>query len=226
MYIDMHCHSVSSGDSQATVEQYVRWVATLRRKGFQIDGMVLSEHRRFDFDKDYSELAQAHSLVILKGSELDTSCGHFLVYGVTRELAGRIDFGNVGMDSLELMAVAEEGGAIAVPAHPGRFGIGLYEYIGNGLDWSGIRIVEQLSGSNRRAEQERADELVRRLGYLGTGGSDAHFVSAVGTCLTWFDGQIQTEGDLVRELRAGRFRALRLEDTKEQHGPKAESVVR
>ncbi len=213
MYIDMHCHSVSSDDSRATVEQYARWVAALRRRGFQIDGLVLTEHRKFDVDKDYSALAQEYGLVILKGSEVDTLYGHFLVYGVTPGLARRLDFSDVRMDPLELMAAAEEEGAIAVPAHPGRFGIGLYDYIKDGVDFSAVRIVEHLSGSHRRPEQERADELVRRFGYWGTGGSDAHFVSAIGTYLTRFESSIQTEADLVRELRAGRFRALRLEDT-------------
>lgn len=215
MFIDMHSHSVSSDDSRATVEQYVRWVLAQRKKGFRIDGFVLTEHRKFDFDKDYTELAQENDLVILKGSELDTRYGHFLVYGVTEALAHKIDFGNVRLDPLELMEAAQQTGAVAVPAHPGRFGIGLYEYINNGVDFSSVRIVEWLNGGNRRGEQDRADELVQKRGYMGIGGSDAHFVSAIATCLTRFEVPIRAEADLVRELNAGRFTAVRLEATKE-----------
>ena len=214
MFIDLHTHSVSSDDSRATVEQYVKWVGVLRRKGYRMDGFVLTEHRKFDSDKDYSSLAAANDVLILKGSELDTNCGHFLVYGVTEELTSRIDFGNVHMDAAELVRTAEECGAIAVPAHPGRFGIGFCEYVGKVGGFDGVQIVEQLNGSNRPGEQERADALIGERGYLGTGGSDAHVVSAIGSCMTEFDGEVRSESDLVELLRAGAFRAVRLDEAK------------
>ena len=212
MFIDLHTHSVSSDDSRATVEQYVKWVGVLRRKGYRLDGFVLTEHRKFDFDKDYSALAAENDVLVLKGSELDTNCGHFLVYGVTEELTSRIDFGNVQMDAVELVQTAEECGAIAVPAHPGRFGIGFCEYVGDVGGFEGVRVVERLNGSNRPGEQERADALIAERGYLGTGGSDAHVVSAIGSCLTQFDGEVRNESDIVELLRGGGFRAVRMED--------------
>ena len=213
MFIDLHTHSVSSDDSRAKVEQYVKWVGVLRRKGYRMDGFVLTEHRKFDFDKDYSALAAENDVLILKGSELDTNCGHILVYGVTEELARLIDFGNVHMDAEELVQAAEECGAIAVPAHPGRFGIGFCEYVGEVSEFEGVRIVEHLNGSNRPGEQERADALINERGYLGTGGSDAHVVSAIGSCMTQFGGEVKSEKDIVKLLRAGDFRAVRLEET-------------
>ena len=214
MFIDLHTHSVSSDDSRATVEQYVKWVGVLRRKGYRMDGFVLTEHRKFDLDKDYSALAKENDVLVLKGSELDTNCGHFLVYGVTEALTRRIDFGDVQMDAAELVQIAEEYGAIAIPAHPGRFGIGFCEYVDNVEGFDGVRIVEQLNGSNRPGEQERADALICERGYLGTGGSDAHVVSAIGSCLTQFEGKVRCESDLVELLRAGAFRAVRLDEAK------------
>ena len=213
MFIDLHTHSVSSDDSRATVDQYVKWVGVLRKKGNTIDGFVLTEHRKFDHDKDYSELAEAHDVLIMKGSELDTNMGHFLVYGVTKALTDAIDFGNVSMDALELVSAAEEYGAIAMPAHPGRFGIGLIEFVDNGRDFSSIRAAERLNGSNRPGEQERADDLVRLLGVPATGGSDAHLVSAIGKCMTDFENPVLNETDLVRELKSGAFTPVWLADT-------------
>ena len=212
MFIDLHTHSVSSDDSRATVEQYVKWVGVLRRKGYRMDGFVLTEHRKFDFDKDYSALAIENDVLVLKGSELDTNCGHFLVYGVTEALTSLIDFGNVQMDAAELVRSAEECGAIAIPAHPGRFGIGFCEYVGEVDGFDGVQVVERLNGSNRPGEQERADALIDQRGYLGTGGSDAHVVSAIGSCMTQFDGEVRSEADLVELLRAGAFRAVHLDD--------------
>ena len=92
MFLDLHTHSVSSDDSRATVEQYVKWVSVLRRKGHQVDGFVLTEHRQFDGEKDYTGLSADNDVIILKGSELDTNFGHFLVYGVNQGLLNDIDF--------------------------------------------------------------------------------------------------------------------------------------
>ena len=212
MFIDLHTHSVSSDDARANVDQYVKWVGVLRRKGSRIDGFVLTEHRKFDFDKSYTELGEANDVLIMKGSELDTNMGHFLVYGVTEALTDAINFGDVNMDALELVDAAEEHGAIALPAHPGRFGIGLCEFTDNGRDFGAIRAAEGLNGSNRPGEQERAEELIHQLGVPATGGSDAHLVSAIGKCMTSFENPVLSETDLVRELRSGAFAPVLLSD--------------
>ena len=149
MFLDLHTHSVASDDSRAEVEQFARWTEVIRRKGFQIDGFVLTEHRQFVVDKDYTSLAKESGLIILKGSELDTDRGHFLVYGVTEELLSRVDFSDVGLDAANLVSEADACGAIAIPAHPGRFGIGLCEYVAQGFKMDGICVVERLNGSNR-----------------------------------------------------------------------------
>ncbi len=212
-FIDMHSHSVSSDDSRATVEQYLKWVQVLRKRGYTLDAIVLTEHRKFDKDADYSSLAQEYGVLVLKGSELDTRHGHFLVYGVNEGLLKAVDFSDVTMDSLQLIREAGECGAIAVPAHPGRPGIGLCEFIGDGVRFSGIHIVEALNGGSRKGENERAVRLAQEQGYKGIGGSDAHLVSSIGSCLTLFKTSIRNEGELVEALRSGEFSPVRLEDT-------------
>ena len=213
MYLDLHTHSVSSDDSRATVKQYTNWVDVLRGRGYRIDGFVLTEHRRFDFDRDYSQLSSDKEVLILKGSELDTDRGHFLVYGVTVELTQCIDFSNVELEATELLQAAHDCGAVAVPAHPGRFGVGLWEFVEKGAGLDGIVAVERLNGGDRPGEAERAEALIEQHGLTGTGGSDAHLASALGTCMTRFETAIAHESELVRELKAGNFRAVRLEET-------------
>ena len=213
MYLDMHSHSVSSDDSRATVEQYLKWIQVLRKRGHVVDGIVLTEHRKFDYDKDYSALANQYDVVVLKGSELDTRYGHVLVYGVTEPLTKDIDFGNVAMDTRELLNAARQHGAYAVPAHPGRFGIGLTEYIQQGETFDDVHIVERLNGGSRKGENERAWELCDDKGYLGVGGSDAHLTSHICTCLARFEAKISNEADLVEALRSEQFQPVWLEDT-------------
>jgi predicted metal-dependent phosphoesterase TrpH len=215
MFVDMHCHSVSSDDSFATAEQYLKWIQVLRSRGYRIDAVVLTEHRKFDSDYDYSTLSHKYDVLVLKGSELDTRCGHFLVYGVNHRLLNAVDFSDITLDPVTLLYEANKCGAIAVPAHPGRLGIGFCEYIDSGPDFSDVEIVELFNGGSRIGENERAQELVRRRSFLGIGGSDAHFVSAIGTCLTEFPKTIRNEEELVEAIRTKKFRALWLDDTKD-----------
>ncbi len=213
MYLDLHSHSVSSDDSRATVEQYLKWIQVLRKRGNTVDGIVLTEHRKFDYDKDYSSLAGQYGVLVLKGSELDTRYGHFLVYGVTPALTNELNFADVRLDARALMQAARHHGALAIPAHPGRFGIGLVEYMGQGEEFAGVGIVERLNGGSRPGENERADTLCEERGYLGTGGSDAHLSSHIASCLTQFQAEIRREAGLVEALLSGQFRPVRLAET-------------
>jgi predicted metal-dependent phosphoesterase TrpH len=215
MYLDLHSHSVSSDDSRATVEQYLKWIQVLRKRGYTVDGIVLTEHRQFDADKDYSVLAQQYNVLVLKGSELDTRYGHFLVYGVTASLTQDIDFSDVRLDARELMQAASHHGAVALPAHPGRFGIGLTEYMEQGETFQDVRIVELINGGSRKGENERAAELCAKYGYLGIGGSDAHLTSHIGVGLTRFGDSITNEPELVEALLSGHFEPVWLEDSQQ-----------
>ena len=212
MLLDLHTHSVASDDSRATVEQYIKWANVLRKKGKSIDGFVLTEHRQFNHNIDYGNLASESGLVILKGAELDTDTGHFLVYGISEEITTKIDFSNVNMSAQKLVDCCDTYGAVAIPAHPGRAGIGFAEYLEKGVTgFETVSIVEELNGSNRPGEGEKAESLIEAKGYKGTGGSDAHIVSAIGTCMTNFENDISNEHDLVKELRNGSFKAVRLD---------------
>ena len=213
LYLDLHAHSVASDDSRATVEQYLKWVQSLRNKGFRVDGIVLTEHRKFDTASDYSALAKNYGVLVLKGSELDTRYGHFLVYGVTEALFRKVDFSDVHMDPFRLMEAAEETGAIAIPAHPGRAGIGLVEWMRQGVRFPQVRVMERLNFGNRPPEAEAAEKLAQEMGLAGIGGSDAHFVSSIGRCLTRFANGPRNEMDLAEALRAGEFGAVRLDET-------------
>ena len=103
MFLDLHTHSVASDDSRATVDQYIKWVNVLRRKGAEIDGFVLTEHRQFNHDIDYVSLSKKNGITILKGAELDTDAGHFLVYGITKSLSENIDFFDLSMSAEKLV---------------------------------------------------------------------------------------------------------------------------
>lgn len=213
MIIDMHVHSDVSDDGMATAESYLKWITRLRRH-YRFDGVIFTEHRSFQPAKTYEKLAQAYDIFIGTGTEAETDCGHFLLYGVTDQLRQRFDFSNVHLKAEELIKETVATGGIAIPSHPGRKVIGFCDYVDNGQDFSGIKVIEHLNGGNKPEENQRAEELMRRKNYFGTGGSDAHFVSAIGSYMTEFQQPIRRMEDLIEALYSGRFRAIALQEAK------------
>ena len=211
MLLDLHTHSTASDDSRASIEQYVKWINILRKKGNHIDGFVVTDHRQFNHDVNYDSISSENGITILKGAELDTDTGHFLVYGINEKISSIINFADVTMSAQKLVDVCDTYGAIAFPAHPGRAGIGFAHYLDNGVKgFETVKTAERLNGSNRPGEGEKAEELLQSKGFTGPGGSDAHIVSAIGTCMTEFEENISNEIELVAALRSGSFKAVRM----------------
>ena len=213
--LDLHSHSTdASDDAGGTVEGYLKWIVARRKKGFQIDGIVLTEHRSFDPTVDYSDIAAQYGVTVLRGAELETDVGHVLVYGVDERLAQEFDFASVSLPYADLFRAAKEFGGFAVGAHAGRPRIGLAEHVTDrGVSLDFVEAIEQLNGGSNAAENDRATDLAEAHGLRGVGGSDAHFVSAIGRCLTAFRRPIHSIEELVEELREGEYHPMRVEDT-------------
>ena len=214
MIIDMHVHSDVSDDGMASVETYLRWITKLRRT-HRIDGIVFTEHRLFNMEADYEAWARQYDLLILKGTEADTNCGHVLLYGVTEKILRDFDLKNVHLSGRDIIEAMEAEGGIGVPSHPGRRYIGLVEHLENGYDIGDrLRAVEQLNGGSSQQENAKAIQLVQDRNLFGIGASDAHYVSAVGKYMTEFKRPIGTIHELVEQLYAGEYRPITLEEAR------------
>ncbi len=213
--MDLHSHSAdASDDAGGTVEGYLKWIVARRKRGYHVDGFVLTEHRQFERDVDYSEMAEQYGVTVLRGAELETDIGHVLVYGVSDELARHFDFRSVSLPYRELFRAARETGGFAVAAHAGRPRIGLAHYVDvHGLSPDGVEVIEQLNGGSSAAENERALRLSEEHGMRSVGGSDAHYVSAIGRCLTAFRRPITSIEALVEELASGQYSPVTSEQT-------------
>lgn len=207
MLLDLHTHSIKSDDGRAKVNNYCQWI---RSRKLPLDGFVLTEHRQFDGDSDYSALAAEHGLVILKGSEVETEYGHVLVFGVTPALTEALDFSDIRLPLKEVLAACASHGAVAAPCHPGRPRVGMCAHLDTYGVPEGVTIVEVLNGGSREDEDARAAQMAAELGYRGIGGSDSHIVSHIGRCATRFEDPIGSMDDLVAALKAGRFSATSL----------------
>jgi predicted metal-dependent phosphoesterase TrpH len=203
--LDLHTHSIKSDDGRAKVENYCQWIRT---RDLPIDGFVLTEHRQFDLESDYSRLAAEFGLTILKGAEVETEYGHVLVFGVTAPLLSAFDFGDIQLPLAAVIEACAAHGAVPVPCHPGRKRVGMSAHLEEHGVPEGVRIVETLNGGSRDNEDHVAQSMADQLGYLGIGGSDAHIVSHVGRCATRFSGPVSSEQALVEALNGGDFEAV------------------
>jgi predicted metal-dependent phosphoesterase TrpH len=205
MILDLHTHSVKSDDGRAKVRNYCQWI---RSRNIPIDGFVLTEHRQFDAESDYGELALEFDLTILKASEVETEYGHVLVFGVNDALRAAFDFRDIHLPLAKVLDACMLHDAIAVPCHPGRKRVGMAAHLDTLGVPAGVRIVETLNGGSRAGEDDIAQAMAQAQGYLGIGGSDAHIVSHIGRCATRFPAPVNGERELVEALRAEEFSAV------------------
>ena len=210
MMLDLHTHSVKSDDGRAKVENYCRWIA---KKGLNLDGFVLTEHRQWDSESDYRHLEDEYGLLILKASEVETDYGHVLVFGVNDELVNSFDFAKVDNSLLEVLLAAERCGAFAAPCHPGRKNVGLFAHYEHKAVVEAVHTVEVLNGGSIPGEDELATGQAAEFGYRGFGGSDSHIVSRIGFCATKFEETISDTESLVAALNNGRFEAVKLRES-------------
>ena len=213
-FLDLHSHSTdASDDAGGTVEGYLKWIIGRRRRGFRVDGFVLTEHRNYDPTLHYDQLAQQYNVVVLKGAELETEIGHVLVYGIDQRLSREFDFSRVDIPSADLFNAVHDFGGFAVAAHAGRQRIGLWDYAEQGVPTAHVRAIEELNGGSSAEENRRAENLTERHGFSRVGGSDAHYVSAIGRCLTAFNQPIHSMEALVEQLNGGDYFPVRIEET-------------
>ena len=205
MILDLHAHSIKSDDGRAKVQNYCQWI---RAREVPIDGFVLTEHRQFDLESDYSDLAREYGLAILKGSEVETEYGHVLVFGVTSGLMQEFDFTDIHLPLARVIEACAAHDAVPVPCHPGRRRVGMSAHIAEYGIPAGVRIVEIYNGGSRGNEDAIAQNMAAEQDYLGIGGSDAHIVSHIGRCATRFPAPISDERELVEALKAEAFEAI------------------
>ena len=152
-------------------------------------------------------------MLVLKGSELETELGHILVYGVTPKLVEQFDLTNINLAAAEVIEAVRDIGGYTVAAHPGRPRIGLYQHVQSGASLNGLHTIESLNGGSTAEENALASQLAEKHGLSCIGGSDSHYVSTVGRCLTWFQRPVTCVEELVGELIVGDFRPVQLQDT-------------
>jgi len=200
MLIDMHVHTaVSSPCSRIDPRQLIY---AAREMG--LDAVCVTEHEEMEGARVACELGRELGFPVLRGVEVYTDCGDMLVFGLeVPSFPLQVPF----EDLLRQVRVA---GGLVIPAHPCRSDRGFHDKLGRERAeflLAHVDALEVKNGGNAEEANLRAEAVAREYGIPGVGGSDAHFLMQLGRCLTVFERDIESEEDLVREVKAGRCRA-------------------
>jgi hypothetical protein len=202
MRIDLHVHT--SPKSPCSNIQPTDLIQEAKRIG--LDGFCLTEHQVLWEGEEIARLAADNGIKIFRGNEITTAQGDILVFGLDRNIEGVITV-------QELHQMVTAAGGFSIAAHPFRgfkmFGAGqLGLSVEQACKKKSLQFVDAIEIRNGRVtekENELAQSVAEKLGLFKTAGSDAHEIGALGTWVTIFEKDIDTEAVLLKELKAGNF---------------------
>lgn len=209
--VDLHVHTSFGSLDSGITDRYLLEAAA--RAG--LAGLAITEHTRAWPQERLEELSRDSSLLLVSGREFATEWGHLVVLGLDHHLP-------TVTSVPELRRTVLAAGGFMILAHPFRYFPGSANFLfGRVRDaaalppeelarhpvFQHVDEVEVFNFGCTARENETAQAVARLLGLRGVAGSDAHAVAEVGRCVTILQRPVASEGELIAELRAGRYRA-------------------
>jgi predicted metal-dependent phosphoesterase TrpH len=190
MIIDPHIHSTYSGDSTATVKDIVK-----HSRKIGLDAIAIAYHDSLKgSEAALKEFGRMDDLVIFPAMEVSTTKGHIVALGISEEIPKKIS----PEETIELIRVQ---GGIAVAAHPFvAYRDGLF----TNVKYVEVDAMETLNSryifgnSNWRAKKQAEEKNVPQIG-----SSDAHFLGAIGSCVTELEADFSVDS-IINGILAGK----------------------
>ena len=183
MIIDTHIHSTYSPDSSSSVAEIVKYS---RKIG--LDAIAIADHDTMKGSMEAKDRFKGiKDFVIIPAMEISTNKGHIVALGIKEEISP-------GLDPKETVELIRDQGGIAVAAHPFvRYREGLFSRISS-LDVDALETLNSryiFGYSNWRARKMAEETKIPQLG-----ASDAHFLGAIGSCVTELEADFDVESIL------------------------------
>lgn len=192
MRVDLHSHTMWSGDSTTTPDEVEEAVVEAG-----LDVLCITDHNAI---RGAADLAKRLPCRVVVGEELNTHAGEIIGLFLTERIAPGT------LPAAAAQAIRDQGGVVYIP-HPfdpmrrNMAEPALYELAQEGL----IDAVEVLNAkTSLRSLNERAVAFAAAFGLAGGAGSDAHVPLALGSAyveMPDFDGPT----DFLTKLREGRI---------------------
>ena len=202
MILDLHVHT--SRYSPCSKLDPDDLAAKAKEEG--LGGICLTEHQVVWSKEEADELARRHGMPVFRGVEVTTTAGDVLVYGLEESVEGIIT-------PAELKEKVDAAGGISILAHPfrGFLVFGFSELSMSVEEAAAMPVMQTVSGLEvcnirvTKPENEMAAKVADHLNLGKFGGSDAHSVEEVGSCVTIFKKEPANEAELVEALKNGDF---------------------
>lgn len=190
MILDPHIHSTYSSDSTASPRDIIK-----RAKKIGLDAIAVADHNTIkgslvtiDEAKDFEDF------VVVPAVEVSSSKGHIVALGIKEDV-------EKGLSPEDTVEKIRSLGGIAVAAHPFvSYRDGLCDSVKE-LDIDAIETLNSryiFGYSNWKAKN-----LAERRNLPEIGSSDAHFIGAIGSCVTEFEADFSYES-IIEAILSGK----------------------
>ncbi|MBI4651941.1 PHP domain-containing protein [Candidatus Desantisbacteria bacterium] len=196
MKIDMHVHSIYSGDSTLEPREMIK-----KAKEIGLDAICITDHHSFIASQFVEDVARKENFKIFRGAEYHSEWGHVLIYGVYDDNfnSGRY------LPIQEIIDKIQKEGGVVVPSHP--YHRGYSRYLGDNIfKLKNLYAMETYNARRTDEENNLAQKASVMLKLPGIGSSDAHSVEELGRAYTVFQDHISNIKELVTALKRGRFK--------------------
>ncbi len=190
MILDPHIHSTYSSDSTASPCDIVK-----QARAIGLDAIAVADHNTIKGSKATIEAAKDFKdLVVIPAMEISSSKGHIVALGISEDV-------NKGLSPEETVENIRDQGGIAIAAHPFvRYREGLCDNVRD-LDIDAIEVLNSryiFGYSNWRAKNLAIKRNIPEIG-----SSDAHFLEAIGSCVTELDADFSSES-IIEVILSGK----------------------
>ncbi len=190
MILDPHIHSTYSSDSTASPRDIIK-----RAKKIGLDAIAIADHNTIKGSLiTIEEAKDFEDFVVVPAVEVSSSKGHIVALGIKED----VEKGLSPEDTIEKIRSL---GGIAVAAHPFvSYRDGLCDNVKE-LDIDAIETLNSryiFGYSNWKAKN-----LAERRSLPEIGSSDAHFIGAIGSCVTEFEADFSYES-IIEAILSGK----------------------
>lgn len=190
MILDPHIHSTYSSDSTAHPKDIIK-----KARSMGLDAIAIADHNSIKGSMVAIEEAKSiEDFIVVPAMEISTNKGHIVALGINEEIKR-------GLSPEETVEKIREAGGVAIAPHPFvRYREGLCDKIKK-LD------VDAMETLNSRYifgySNWRAKKLAEERGIPQIGASDAHFLGAIGSCVTELEADFSVDG-IIEEILSGK----------------------
>ncbi len=190
MIIDPHIHSIYSGDATGTPREIIKKARTIG-----LDAIAIADHNTLKgSDIALKEVKEFTDILIIPSMEITTAKGHMIALGINEEI-------KKNLSPEETILKIHEAGGLAIIPHP------FVRYRNGILSRTSKLKMDAIETLNSRYifgySNWKAKKLAQRENIPQIGASDAHFIEAIGSCITMVEADFSVDS-IIKSIKKGK----------------------